>query len=374
VSLVFFLNGLIVATWVSRIPAVQAQHRLSHAMLGVALFSIALGALVAMPLSGWFSARWGSAIVSRCTALLSPLTLPVIAIAPDLPWLVAELFVLGALNGMLDVAMNAQAVEVEKRFARPIMSSFHALFSLGGLTGATTGGLLIEIGWSPSLHFNVIAAVSVLATAALAAPWLLTAEHDTGIQKPGEVSFVRPGGTLLLLGVLAFCVMLGEGAMADWSAIFLRECTGSTEALAAAGYAAFSLTMTAGRVAGDVLSFRLGPVRLVRYGGWLAALGLAAAITLPFPAVALVGFAAVGAGFATIVPQIFTAAGTLPGTAPGPALATVSTMGYFGFLVGPPVIGFLAEVIGLRMALLAIVAACVVLAAGAASVQKHRAQ
>jgi MFS family permease len=163
--------------------------------------------------------------------------------------------------------------------------------------------------------------------------------------------FSSPPKPLLILGILAFCVMLGEGAMADWTGIFLRQFAGASEGIAAAGYAAFSVAMALGRFFGDGLALRLGPVRLVRIGGFLAAAGLLAALVSAHSIVGLIGFAAVGAGFATIVPQVFTAAGRVPGFAPGPALAVVATTGYFGFLLGPPVIGFAAEWLGLRAAL-----------------------
>jgi MFS family permease len=355
VGLIFFGNGVLNASWVSRIPAVQSGLTLSHETLGLVLFGLALGALVAMPLAGWATSRFGSRRVCQFMAVLSCASLPLAAIAPGAGTLALALFCLGATSGALDVAMNTQAVAVETRYGRPIMTSFHAYWSLGGLTGAALGGMVAAGGMSPLTHFCLAALFLGGLNIVGALPRLLDAD-EASARKERKVAavpwkFAWPPRTLLALGVVAFCIMMGEGAMADWSAIFLRDFGGASEALAAAGYAAFSITMAAARFSGDAVSARIGPVALVRTGSALAAGGLALALIVPAPAFALAGFAAVGAGFATIVPQVFSAAGRIPGMAPGPALATMTTIGYGGFLVGPPLIGFAAEHIGLRAAL-----------------------
>ena len=354
VAMIFFVNGALFATWVSRIPVIQARLSLSYATLGVALFGFALGALVAMPVAGWCSSRFGSHRVTQFTTLLYCATVPWLAFAPNAALLGLALFCFGALHGALDVAMNAQAVAVEERYREPIMSSFHALFSLGGLVGAALGGVVATAGVAPRAHFLVAALFLGCITAVLALPRLLDAGevqlHELVSNLTERRRFCWPPRTLLALGALAFFIMMGEGAMGDWSAIFLRH-AGATEGVAAAGYAAFSIAMAAARFSGDGLSARLGPVTLVRAGSALAAAGLAMALLFGQPAAALIGFVAVGAGFATIVPQVFSAAGRTAGMAAGPALATATTLGYLGFLVGPPLIGFAAEAIGLRVAL-----------------------
>ncbi|MEA3207214.1 MAG: hypothetical protein QOE70_271 [Chthoniobacter sp.] len=373
VSALFFMNGALFASWVSRIPAVQAERGMSHGTLGLALLAIALGALVAMPLAGWSSSRFGSRRITQIAAALYGVALPLLACVANPALFALVLFCFGAAHGALDVAMNAQAVAVEQRYRRPIMSSFHALFSVGGLVGAALGGLVAAAGVAPATHFFGAALLLAASTAIFAFPRLLEAgeaqarELLAGLED--RPKFAWPPRALLALGAVAFCVMMGEGAMADWSAVFLRQAAGATDAVAAAGYAAFSIAMALGRLSGDRLSTRFGPVMLVRAGGAIAAAGLGSALIFAQPALALLGFAAVGAGFATVVPQVFSAAGSTPGMASGPALATTTTIGYFGFLIGPPAIGFAAELIGLRGALGIVVAMTLLMIALAPTVR-----
>jgi predicted MFS family arabinose efflux permease len=374
VAMLFFLNGAIFATWVSRIPAIQAARALSHGTLGVALLAMAFGALVAMPLAGMATARFGSHRVTQLTAAIYCAILPLPLFAPNFALFVVALFVFGAAHGALDVGMNAQAVAVEERYRRPIMSSLHALFSVGGLVGAGFGGVVAAAGFPPLLHFAAAAMLLGGATALLAFPRLLDARETETLDLPDELAsrprFALPPRSLLVLGVIAFCTMVGEGAMADWTGVFLRNVAGSSEAVAAAGYAAFSVAMAAGRFGGDGLTVHLGPVTIVRISGVLAAAGLALALLFGQSVPALIGFAAVGAGFATVVPQVFSAAGRTTGMSSGAALATVSTLGYFGFLLGPPAIGFLAEAVGLRAALGVIVLTSALLIVLAPSVRR----
>jgi MFS family permease len=355
VAALFFLNGALFASWVSRIPAVQAARSLSHGDLGLALLAIAFGAVVAMPLGGILSTRYGSERVSKVTALMYCVLTPMIILAPNTWTFIVTLFLFGAFHGALDVAMNAQAVVVEKLYRQPIMSSFHALWSTGGLVGAASGGLIAAQGVSPLAHLSFAALLAMVGTIVIV-PRLLQGEKHTGPteKKPGK--FPLPSRGLLALGIVALCVMAGEGAMADWSAVYLRSQLQTSEGLAAAGYAAFSVAMAAGRFLGDGLSARFGPVTLVRFSGVTAAIGLSVALFFSEPKAALFGFGLVGVGFATIVPMVFTAAGRTSGISPGVALASVTSLGYLGFLAGPPVIGFVAEWIGLRGALGIIVA------------------
>ncbi|MEI9999954.1 MAG: MFS transporter [Verrucomicrobiota bacterium] len=356
VATLFLVNGTLFATWVSRLPAIEAARGFSHAQLGLALFGIALGAMVAMPLAGALSARIGSDRVSRAAVLLYAGMLPVLVLAPTGVALALALFAFGAGHGALDVSMNAQAVLVEKAYRRPIMSSFHALFSTGGLVGAAAGGFIAAAGLSPALHFALAAAVLGLAAMATF-PYLLPASERAQEVARAEVKAEKrallswPSRGLLALGAIALCLMIGEGAMADWSAIYLRRVIGTPEGLAAAGYAAFSIAMAGGRFFGDGLAARFGAVALVRGSAIFALLGLALVLATPFVPLAMIGFAVVGLGFAAIVPQVFSAAGHRAGTDPGVALATVTTLGYLGFLFGPPAIGFAAGLIGLRLAL-----------------------
>jgi predicted MFS family arabinose efflux permease len=358
VSTFFFMNGVLFASWVSRVPAVQAERGLTHGGLGLALLVIALGALVSMPATGWACGRWGSHRVTAISAAAYCASLPLLVLPEGAGLFGLALFGFGMSHGALDVAMNTQAVGVEQRYGRPINSSFHALFSAGGLVGATLGGVAAANHIAPLHHFLLAAVVLSLATAVIAVPRLLDlGERETRAERePTQAwKFSWPSGRLILLGLVAFCVMMGEGAMADWSAVFLRTVTGTSEATAATGYAAFSIAMALGRFMGDRLSTALGPVNLVRVSGAIAAAGLSLALTIQQTSAALAGFAAVGFGFSVVVPQVFTAAGRIPNLSPGAALSIATTIGYFGFLIGPPLIGFAAEIVGLQAALALIV-------------------
>ena len=361
---VFFLNGTSLGSWFVRIPAVQEGLSLSEGLLGLALLGAAVGALVSMPISGALASRFGSRRVVGATALLLPLSVVLPALAPNLFFLVLAVALVGAANGALDVSMNSQAVAVEGGYGRPIMASFHAAFSFGGLAGASLGGLVASAGVGPLPHLAAVAALCVV-VALVAYRSLLPASADAADE--GAPAFARPTRALLGLGVISFCVLLGEGAMSDWSAVYLDGTLETGPGFAAAGYAAFSLTMAFGRLFGDGLAERVGHVALVRACGALAAVGLGVALLVGQPVFALLGFACAGAGFSVVFPAALSAAGRTRGMAAGPALAAVTTTGYTGFLVGPPAIGFLAEIFGLGGALFLVVAlsAAIVLFAGA---------
>ena len=358
VAAIFFLNGTATANWLVRIPAVQEKLGLSEGTLGLALFGVAVGALVSMPWTGRLVARFGSRRVTQIAAFIFAGVFLLPPLAPNALALFVALVVLGAGHGALDVAMNAQAATVERQYARPIMSSFHALWSLGGLVGATMGGVIASRGVGLLTHLGALALVVALVAGRIPSRMLPAGADAT----PEHASARRPQGVLIALGVLAFCVLLGEGAMADWSAVYLRDVTHAGPGLAAAGYAAFSLAMASGRLVGDSLRLRVSSAVLVRFGGALSALGLASGLAFESPWGAIVAFGAVGAGLSIAFPIALAAASALPGTSPGPAIATVSTFGYAGFLAGPPLIGFVAEATSLRGGLVVVVVSCVVVA------------
>ena len=362
---IFFLNGVGIATWVVRIPAVKERLSLSAGLLGLALLAVAVGALASMVFTGSLISRLGSRPVVGATALLFAFALVPPSLSPNLPLLALSLVLLGAANGALDVSMNAQAVAIEKEYGKPIMSSFHAAFSVGGLAGAIGGGLIASLGVGVTPHF-LGAAVAIALGVIVARRAMLPAEVDAGGSEGGP-AFARPTRALLGLGVISFCALLGEGAVGDWSAVYLKSSLGTGPGFAAAGYAVFSLMMVAGRITGDRLTGYLGPVRLVRLGGAVAAVGLGLSLAVGHPLVMLAGFASAGAGFSIVFPLALSAAGRTKGTAPGPALAAVSTLGYTGFLAGPPIIGFLAQLLDLGAALYVVVllSAAIVPLAGA---------
>jgi predicted MFS family arabinose efflux permease len=351
IGALFFVNGFAFATWVSRIPAVQHSLGLNAATLGAALMGLGAGSFVAMPLAGWLIARSGSRRVASVSTVACAAALILPAFASDAVTLGVALAILGAAMGAMDIAMNAQGVELEHRVARPIMSTFHALFSLGGMSGAAIGGAIAARDVSIPLHFASI--VGLLTAIALV---MLPALLDAPAPPPGEpTSRLRLSPALVGLSLLAACFFISEGAMADWTPVYLSSVLGSGPGVAAAGYAVFSAAMTVGRLSGDWLTMRIGRARIVRTGALLAAAGLSAALLVGTVPVALVGFVCVGAGFSVAVPLVFSAAGRLDSRSAGPGLAAVTTVGYLGFLAGPPIIGFVAEAFTLPLALAIVV-------------------
>jgi MFS family permease len=351
IGALFFINGFAFATWVSRIAAVQQELGLSPAALGGALAGLGGGSFLAMPIAGWLIARAGSRIVVAVSTLGCAATLLLPALAWDALALGAALALFGAAMGAMDVAMNAQGVELEHRVGRPIMSAFHALFSLGGMSGAAIGGVIAARGVPIPLHFaSIVLLLGVVALVAM--PALVV----TPPPPPGEPrSRLRFSPALVGLSLLAACFMISEGAIADWTPVYLATVLGSGPGVAAAGYAVFSAAMTIGRLSGDWLTVRVGRARLVRIGALLAAAGLSAALLIGSVPAALAGFVCVGAGFSVAVPLVFSAAGRLDSRSAGPGLAAVTTAGYLGFLAGPPIIGFVAQAFTLPLALAIVV-------------------
>jgi MFS family permease len=269
VSTIFFVNGAIIASWVPHIPAVKARHAISDGELGLVLLSMAAGAVLALPVAGWLVGRVGSRPLTSIAAIALCLMLPLPVLSPNVPLLALALALLGASNATLDVAMNAQAVVVERRYQRAIMSSFHGLFSLGGLVGAAVAGSAMAIGMAGATYVVATAMVGVVAVGCCLR-WLA----PSGARSPStDPVFVRPAGVLLRLGILAFCGLLAEGAIGDWSAVYIRDTLAGGPAVAAAGFAAFSLCMAAGRFAGDRLVAHFGPRSVFSRSSALAAIG-----------------------------------------------------------------------------------------------------
>ena len=353
ITLVFFADGLLVGTWAARIPAVQRQTELSSGKLGAALFAMALGALLAMPTAGRLSERIGSRPITLAALLGGGAALLLTSIAGGFAPLGAALFLFGAGFGAVNVAANAQGIALERLSERSILSSFHAAFSFGGLAGAGLGAIAAAAGIDPLEHFGAIA-VAIALSALVAGGRLLPAEADD--REPTPI-LARPQRSLLVLGAAAFFTLMAEGAAADWSAVYLSDSVGAGAAAAALGYTAFSLAMAASRVFGDRLNGRVGPVALARTGGLLAAAALTLVLATGSTAIALAGFAAMGAGLGVVVPVLFRAAGSTPGVSAAAGVAAVSTIGWLGFLAGPPAIGVTADAVGLRISLVIVVAA-----------------
>jgi predicted MFS family arabinose efflux permease len=341
----FFLNGAMIGTWVAQIPFVQDRLDVSKATIGLALLCMATGAMVAMPLTGQILDRRSSALVTRTAALvyLPLLALPLFAPSPVLLGLALVAF--GAANGAMDVAMNAHGVAVERTLGKPIMSSLHAGWSFGGLAGSGGAALAIALGIDPRVEAIVASGVLWLMALAITARLGSASAHS----EDGSSGFALPSRGVLLIGALCFLVMVTEGAMGDWSGIYLKNDLGASGSAAATGFAGFSLGMALARITGDDLNRRLGAGRLLSGGMALVTVALASVLLIGEPLVAVIGFALIGIGIANAVPLLFSAAGRVPPS--GPSLAAVFTVGYTGFIVGPPLIGVLADAISLPAAL-----------------------
>jgi len=356
----FFVLGAAVGSWASRIPEVLSALKIGEGTLGLALLMSALGGLIAMPLAGRLAPRFGTRRLALGAALTMCLTLPMIPLAPRAWVLMATLAIYGASTGVLGVAINALAVHVEGLVARPILSSFHALFSLGCFAGASGASRLVAAGIGPLASLAGAAALLGVALL-LAVPKLPTAPAGAAAR-----GLSRPPKNLVILGGLAFLGFVGEGSMADWSALYLQKSLTAPPSVAALGLAAYSLGMTAGRFMGDRLTRIVGDENVVRGGAGLATAGLVSALILQHPTAAIIGFGMVGMGLANVVPILFRAAAREPGVAPVVGIATASTVGYFGFLIGPPVIGAVAEYssLSIGLALVATAVACVAAGGG----------
>jgi predicted MFS family arabinose efflux permease len=360
---VFAVNGAMIGTWVAHIPWLQERLDISKSTIGLALLCMAAGALIAMPLTGQVLDSRSSAQVTRIATLVYCLMLPLPLIAPSPVALGAILFVFGAANGAMDVSMNAHGVAVERDIAKPIMSSLHGGWSLGGFASAGLAALLGAAGLDPR-----VLALCVGVALWLVAWWLTARLGEASAHSGNEGSgFALPARGVVLIGVLCFLVMVAEGAIGDWSGIYLRENLGSSAAAAATAFTFFSLGMAVARLGGDWLNARLGAGPLLRGGMSVVALALAALLLIGNPVAAVFGFALTGLGIANAVPILFSAAGRHEPA--GPSLAAVFTVGYTGFIVGPPLIGVLADTIGLpeTLALLCVSALAVTVLGGRAT-------
>ncbi|MGF6826288.1 MFS family permease [Kitasatospora sp. MAP12-9] len=359
----FAVHGAVAGSFATRIPAIQRQLQLSPGQLGLALVMPAIGATLAMPLAGRVTHRLGTRTALRLLLALYCLALALPAAMPGLPALCLALLFFGATAGMADVAMNAEGVGVEQRVGRSIMSGLHGLWSAGGLVAAGFGALAARQQLAARSHL-------LLASAALLVLGQLVCRDVSDVRAEPEAAapprFALPPRSALAIGLVGFCAVFAEGAGADWSGVYLRDVTGAAAGTAATAYTAFAFTMAAARLAGDAVVRRLGPVRTVRLGGAVAALGGLLVVTGRTPALAVPGFALLGIGIAVVVPLAFAAAGHR-GPNPGAAIAGVATVTYTSGLVAPAVVGAVAQASSLpaSFALVTALAATLTLTAGA---------
>jgi MFS family permease len=355
ITVVFFVNGALFASWASRIPALSDRVGATSGTLGLALLAPAVGAIVAMPLVGRVLPGRSSRTFSLAgvVGLMAAIVLP--AVARSIPALAGALFVVGLANSALDLSMNAQGLSIERRLRRPILSSLHAAFSFGGFAGALLGALAAALGVAP-LPDLAFAALLFGIPGLIAIGPLLARDEDADAHAPA-MSWRRLPARLALLGAACFFCLMAEGGSSDWSAKLVRDGLAGTAALGALAYAVFSVAMGAGRLIADRLWKRWGAVGLLRRSGALAALGFAAGLAAGTVPSAIAGFAALGLGLSGVVPTLFRSGADEPGVSTGPALAAVGSLGYLGFLAGPPLIGGVAQLTSLRMACGLLVAA-----------------
>lgn len=364
VSTFFFVNGFLYANWTSRLPELQRFFGLNNAQLGTVLFCIALGSMVSMPFAGWLGSRFGSDKIVKIVAILFCISIPMVAISQN-EWIIRLcFFFLGATSGSMDVTMNGQAVLVEKLWGKIIFSSFHAVFSIGMALGAAIGGFLSSFEISLQTHLIFIGLLGILPI--LWASTKLIKDHKNepeSLKSNVKTNSFLAFKTILPFGFIAFCCMTGEGSMVDWSAIFMNTVVGQSEVISAWAFGIFGVSMTIGRIFGDYFTLRLGKQKLMLIDAFMSILGLGIALFFVSVWSTFLGFFLVGLGLSTVVPIVFSSAGNLKNLSPSAGISMASSIGYTGFFIGPPAIGFLAETFGLRFGLTFVLGLFVLMAA-----------
>jgi MFS family permease len=345
VGSLFFLYGLCFATWASRIPSIQQKLSITDTSLGLILFSLPIGSFLSLPLSGWLTARLGSRKVVIVAAVFYSIALVMLGLAPSIIQLIGGLFLFGLAGNMLNISVNTQAVGVEAMYGRSIMASFHGLWSLAGFAGASIGSYMLGASILPYQHFLLIFGLAMIILL-VSQRYILREDVNAG---EGQPLFARPDKSLVTLGVIAFCSMICEGTMFDWSGVYFKKVVMAKEAWLGAGLTAFMSTMALGRFFADALTLRIGTKKILQLSGVLTASGLLLAVLFPNLVTAIIGFLFVGFGVSSVVPLVYSAAGRSKVMSPGVALAAVSTIGFLGFLSGPPLIGIIAGFTSLRI-------------------------
>ena len=363
----FLIAGIGFSTLAPLIPGIKDRLALDDSSLGLLLLCVGLGSIIVMPFAGGFAARYGCQKVIFVSALLLAASLPAVVLSPNPLALALALALLGAGGGTLDVVMNIQAVVVERDAEKPMMSGFHGMFSVGGIVGA--GGLtcLLSLKLTP-LAGQIIIAAACVAMLIAVAPNLLPRQESREENRPK--SFALPRGKVLLLGTLCFIVFMAEGSVTDWSGVLLSDFRHVDFAHAGLGYVAFAAMMTLNRLTGDIVVAKLSRRTVMLAGCICGATGFVLTATIPLAAISILGFAMVGIGLANVVPILFTATGSQDDMPPNLALASVTTMGYLGLLVGPPMLGFIAKQSSLLVSLASLAGLCAVVALSTNSVSK----
>jgi MFS family permease len=365
----FFADGLGFGIWAGHIPAFKQKFQLSDSSLSIALLAIAAGSIFSMPVAGQAVRHFGSRYCIAISVACYGLCLICIALAPSLILFVVAALLFGAAKGAVDVGINAQAVVVEKCYGRPIMSSFQALWSVGGLAGGFLTSVTLSLGSTPVINLVFVGSLILLVDRLNYSHLLREASAREG---EGGKRFRLPGKALLYVAILTFIALFSEGVLQDWAAVYMRQVVAVPVAVAAVGYAGYSTAMALGRFVGDRVVAFFGERFVMRLSGALIIVGLAAALLVPSPILAIAGFAVAGLGNSNLVPILFSAAGRDPVLGPGPGIAAVTTLGFFGFLIGPAVIGLMSKFFGLPVALsLVAVLGLITAVCGPAAIQSY---
>jgi MFS family permease len=346
VAIFFFVSGFGFYTWASRIPTIQQELHLNEAQLGAVLFALPIGLMGTLPLTGMLLSRFDSRKIMMIGAVSFNLMLCAIGFATRSWELALVLVCFGSSRNLMNISANAQSIGVQSLFERPIIARFHGVWSLAGFGGAALGSLMVSLSISPAWHFLV---VGLLLTAFCwyAYPGSLPQQPAPRERRPW---FALPDKTLAKYGLISFASMACEGTMIDWSGIYLQKAVHTSREVATLGFTIYMIAMTLGRLAGDRVTNRYGIRTMLTYSGCLIGLGLLVAVLLPYPLTAVLGFILTGLGVSCVIPMVFSMAGKSEGMSSGSAIAAVSTVGYIGFLIVPPLVGSVAQLAGLRSA------------------------
>ncbi len=360
----FFSSGFIFATWGVHVPTVKAHYGVDEAQLGLAMLAAGAGAMLGLTSAGRWIGRHGPRRMAALCGCVYALLLSGLIAMPGYAALLGLLAVFGLVTSVFDVAINTEAAQLELQGGKPLMSGMHGMFSLGGMAGAASGSAALAAGLGAQMHLLLVAGVMVLVVA-VSSTHMLPKPVVAGDAANADHSFLLPRGTLAVLGVLAALGLIAEGAIYDWSVLYMQQEIGSPQQQAALAYASFSAAMAAARFGGDAMRARFSPATLLLGSGLLAAAAMTLVLLTDLPWLALAGFAGVGVGFANVVPILFSASAKVPGIEPARGIAAVSAVAYMGFMAGPAVIGLLARASSLTAALYVVVLFAAALAASA---------
>jgi len=361
ISTIFFCYGLTFASWASRIPSIQSKFSLSEAQLGTLLLMLPIGSFISLPIAGVLVAKWNSFLVTRLSIILYLVSLVAISLSENVYLLGVVLFLFGLMGNMVNIAINTQAVSLEKEHKKNIMASFHGMWSLAGFFGAVIGAFMIGEEILLQYHYFIIFGTSITA-AVVSFKYLIKSDLDEEEDKP---LFVMPDKSLLLLGIIAFCSMMCEGTMFDWSGIYYKKVVEAPKNILGFAYTFFMISMAGTRFVADYFTSKFGVKKIVFFSGALNFTGLVILIFFPDKIISLAAFFIIGAGVSSVIPLVFSLAGKSKTMSSSVALASVSTMGFFGFLLGPPLIGYLASWLNLQVSFsfIAFMALCVAILA-----------